>query len=222
MDNANNTPVIAVENLMFSHNKLERPVLRDINVTINSNEIVMLTGPSGSGKSTFLTIVGALRRASIGRVDVLGQRLIGADNKTLLYTRRQIGYIFQQHNLIESLTALQNVCMTLEMKSFGSEIIRQNIAMEMLDRVGLKSFANKYPNALSGGQRQRVSIARALVGVPKIVLADEPTASLDKISGGECVEILSKATILMVTHDPRVLHFANRIMEMEDGLLRQG
>jgi putative ABC transport system ATP-binding protein len=114
------------------------------------------------------------------------------------------------------------------MKSFGSEIIRQNIAMEMLDRVGLKSFANKYPNALSGGQRQRVSIARALVGVPKIVLADEPTASLDKISGGECVEILRnlavqhKATILMVTHDPRVLHFANRIMEMEDGLLRQG
>lgn len=220
--------VIDIHNLNFSFGSgaLIQPVLKNVTITIYKGEIVLMTGPSGSGKTTFLTIIGGLRQAYDGSVIVLGQQLINSSEQIKVGVRQQIGYIFQQHNLLKSLTALQNVCMTLEMQNMMSEQQRQARAADMLRAVGLGGRLNYKPAQLSAGQRQRVSIARALVGQPKIVLADEPTASLDKQSGYEAVSILkrlareSQTTILLVTHDYRILDIADRVMELEDGVIK--
>ncbi|MBX3640561.1 MAG: ATP-binding cassette domain-containing protein [Nitrosomonas sp.] len=220
--------VIDVRNLNFSfnHDELALPVLKNVTITIHKGEIVIMTGPSGSGKTTFLTIVGGLRQAFDGSVQVLDQQLINSGEQTKVNIRQQTGYIFQQHNLLKSLTAQQNVCMTLEMFNTVTEKERLERAAEMLRAVGLGDKLDHKPDQLSGGQRQRVSIARALVGQPKIVLADEPTASLDKQSGLEAVIILKRlakesgASILLVTHDYRILDIADRVVELEDGIIR--
>ena len=220
--------VIDVDHLSFSFGSgaLTQPVLKNVTISIYQGEIVLITGPSGSGKTTFLTIIGGLRQAFHGSVIVLGQQLIGSNEQVKIKVRQQIGYIFQQHNLLKSLTALQNVSMTLEMQNTMTERQRLDRATEMLKAVGLGDRLNYKPDQLSGGQRQRVSIARALVGQPKIVLADEPTASLDKQSGHEAVSILkrlakeSQTTILLVTHDYRILDIADRVVELEDGIIK--
>lgn len=221
--------VIDVQNLSYSFGSgaLVQPVLKGITISIQQGEIVLITGPSGSGKTTFLTIIGGLRQAFNGSVVVLGQQFIHSTEHVRVKVRQQIGFIFQQHNLLKSLTALQNVCMTLEMNYQLSEQQRQDRAITMLTAVGLEDRIHYKPDQLSGGQRQRVSIARALVGQPKIILADEPTASLDKQSGYEAVSILQKlakesqTTILLVTHDYRILDVADRILELEDGMIRK-
>ncbi|GJL74219.1 ATP-binding cassette domain-containing protein [Nitrosomonas sp.] len=220
--------VIEVHNLNFSFGSgaLTQPVLKGINITIQRGEIVLMTGPSGSGKTTLLTIIGGLRQASNGSVLILGQQLVNSTDQDKVKIRQQTGYIFQQHNLLKSLTALQNVCMTLEMQYDLTEHERQDRAKRILSAVGLEDRLHHLPEALSGGQRQRVSIARALVGQPKIILADEPTASLDRQSGQEAVEILkqlakeSNTTILLVTHDYRILDIADRVVELEDGVVK--
>lgn len=220
--------VIDIHNLSFSFGSgaLTQPVLKDVTISIDKGEIVLITGPSGSGKTTFLTIIGGLRQAFHGSVKVLDQQLINSDEQVKVKIRQQIGYIFQQHNLLKSLTALQNVSMTLEMHDKLTEQKRLSRATEMLIAVGLGERLNYKPDQLSAGQRQRVSIARALVGQPKIVLADEPTASLDKQSGYEAVSILkhlakeSQTTILLVTHDYRILDIADRVVELEDGVIK--
>lgn len=220
--------VIDIHNLSFSFGSgaLTQPVLKNVTISIDKGEIVLITGPSGSGKTTFLTIIGGLRQASHGSVKVLDQQLINSDEQVKVKIRQQIGYIFQQHNLLKSLTALQNVSMTLEMHNKLTEQQRLSRAAEMLIAVGLGERLDYKPDQLSAGQRQRVSIARALVGQPKIVLADEPTASLDKQSGYEAVSILkrlakeSQTTILLVTHDYRILDIADRVVELEDGVIK--
>ena len=220
--------VIDVQGLNFSFGSgaLTQPVLKNITISIHTGEIVLMTGPSGSGKTTFLTIIGGLRQAHHGSVMVLDRQLINSTEQIKVSVRQQIGYIFQQHNLLKSLTALQNVSMTLEMQNSMTEQQRLQRAAEMLRAVGLGERLNYLPDQLSAGQRQRVSIARALVGQPKIVLADEPTASLDKQSGHEAVSILkrlakeSKTTILLVTHDYRILDIADRVVELEDGKIK--
>lgn len=220
--------IIDVNHLSFSFGSgaLTQPVLKDTTIAIQKGEIVLITGPSGSGKTTFLTIIGGLRQASHGSVKVLDQEFINSSEVTRVKVRQQIGYIFQQHNLLKSLTALQNVSMTLEMQNTMTEQQRYERAAEMLKAVGLSERLNYKPDQLSGGQRQRVSIARALVGQPKIILADEPTASLDKQSGYEAVSILkqlakeSHTTILLVTHDYRILDVADRVVELEDGVIK--
>ncbi len=220
--------VIAVHNLSYSFGSgtLTQPVLKGVDLAIHQGEIVIMTGPSGSGKTTLLTIIGGLRQALNGSVVVLGEQLVNSTERTKVSIRRQTGYIFQQHNLLKSLTALQNVCMTLEMQHDLTESERSCRAQKMLEAVGLKEWLHYLPESLSGGQRQRVSIARALVGQPKIVLADEPTASLDRQSGHEAVEILkqlakvSDTAILLVTHDYRILDIADRVVELEDGMIK--
>lgn len=220
--------VIEVSNLNFSFGRgaLTQPVLKNVNIAIQKGEIVLITGPSGSGKTTLLTIIGGLRQAMNGSVNVLGKQLVNSTEQDKVKIRRQTGYIFQQHNLLKSLTALQNVCMTLEMYHDLTEHERQYQAQKILAAVGLEDRLHYFPEALSGGQRQRVSIARALVGKPKIILADEPTASLDRQSGHDAVEILkqlakeSKTTILLVTHDYRILDVADRVIELEDGVIK--
>ncbi|HQV89766.1 MAG TPA: ATP-binding cassette domain-containing protein [Nitrosomonas sp.] len=221
--------VIDVEHLNFSFGSgvLTQPVLKDVTISIEKGEIVLITGPSGSGKTTFLTIIGGLRQAFHGSVKVLDQQFINSSEQIKVKARQQIGYIFQQHNLLKSLTALQNVSMTLEINAALTERQRRERAAEMLIAVGLGDRLDYKPDQLSGGQRQRVSIARALVGQPKIILADEPTASLDKQSGHEAVNLLkqlakeSQTTILLVTHDYRILDIADRVVELEDGVIKQ-
>ncbi|SET39172.1 putative ABC transport system ATP-binding protein [Nitrosomonas marina] len=220
--------VIDVHNLNFSFGSgsLTQPVLKGIDLAIRKGEIVLMTGPSGSGKTTLLTIIGGLRQASNGSVVILGEQLVNSNEQTKVKIRRQTGYIFQQHNLLKSLTALQNVCMTLELQRDLTESERQYRAQQMLAAVGLEDRMHYFPEALSGGQRQRVSIARALAGRPKIILADEPTASLDRQSGHDAVEILKQlakelnTTILLVTHDYRILDIADRVVELEDGFVK--
>lgn len=220
--------LIDVQNLNFSYGtgELKRQVLRNVNVQLNKGEIVIMTGPSGSGKTTLLTIIGGLRHADSGSVKVLDQQLVNSSEKTKVLVRQNTGYIFQQHNLLKSLTAMQNVCMALEQDETVSSAERVKRAAEMLRAVGLGDKFDSLPEQLSGGQRQRVSIARALVTNPKLVLADEPTASLDKNSGQEAVTILKRlarefgSTILLVTHDYRILDIADRIVTLEDGEIR--
>jgi len=220
------TVPIRVESLShyFGKGNLRKQILFDISTEIPAGEIVIVTGPSGSGKTTLLTLVGALRSAQEGSVQVLGQELRQARAATLEKVRQKIGFIFQQHNLLGALSALQNVELGLRAGRRGGGSLRRHAA-EMLTAVGLSERMNYKPEQLSGGQRQRVAIARALVSQPSILLADEPTASLDKESGREVVDrmkVLAKehgTTILLVTHDNRILDIADRIVHLEDGYL---
>ncbi|MFB2977055.1 DevA family ABC transporter ATP-binding protein [Microseira sp. BLCC-F43] len=220
-------PVIDSKNINFYFGKgaLRKQVLFDLDLEIYPGEIVLMTGPSGSGKTTLLTLIGGLRSAQEGSLKVFGQQLVGASKSKLVEVRRDIGYIFQAHNLLKSLTAIQNVQMSLELHPEISAQEMYQKEEEILKAVGLGDHMNYYPENLSGGQKQRVAIARALVSHPKLVLADEPTASLDSKSGRDVVEIMQRlakeqgGTILIVTHDNRILDIADRIVHMEDGRL---
>lgn len=220
-------PVISICNVnhFFGKGNLRKQVLFNINLDISPGEIVIMTGPSGSGKTTLLSLIGALRSCQDGSLKVIAQELCGARQNQLIKTRRQIGYIFQSYNLLDSLTARQNVEMSLELHEHLSWTAKRAKAVRMLEAVGLGNRVNYYPENLSGGQKQRVAIARALVANPKIILADEPTASLDKKSGRDVVELMQSlateqgCTILLVTHDNRILDIAHRILHMEDGYL---
>ncbi|MCY7320682.1 MAG: ATP-binding cassette domain-containing protein, partial [Phormidesmis sp. CAN_BIN36] len=192
---------------------------------VEPGEVVIMTGPSGSGKTTLLTLIGALRSTQEGNLKVLGQELRGGSESKLVELRRNIGYIFQAHNLLNSLRAWQNVQMSIELHSDIPASESRDRAEAMLEAVGLADWATQYPSELSGGQKQRVAIARALVCNPKLVLADEPTAALDKKSGRDVVEIMHDlakkqgSAIVLVTHDNRILDLADRIIHMEDGRL---
>jgi putative ABC transport system ATP-binding protein len=218
-------PPVVVEALdhHYGRGALRRQILHGVSATIPAGEIIIVTGPSGSGKTTLLTLVGALRAPQSGSVRVLGQELNGAGSATLERVRRRIGFIFQQHNLLAALTATENVELGLRATGRVPRAGLRRRARAMLEAVGLGEHADKRAHELSGGQRQRVAIARALVGDPAIVLADEPTASLDRVSGREVVERMQSlardqgATILLVTHDNRILDVADRILHLEDG-----
>lgn len=220
-------PIISAHHLnhYFGSGDLKKQALFDINLDIYPSEIIIMTGPSGSGKTTLLTLIGGLRSAHEGSLKILGREMCGASKKQLQDLRRQIGYIFQAHNLMTFLTARENVRMSMELHQ---EYLNQDMdakAIAMLESVGLGHRANYYAENMSGGQKQRVAIARALVSQPKIVLADEPTAALDKKSGRDVVELMQTlakeqgCTILLVTHDNRILDIASRIVHMEDGRL---
>jgi putative ABC transport system ATP-binding protein len=216
---------IEVLGLSYSYGAgdLARPVLRDIDLTLAPGEIVLLTGPSGSGKTTLLTLIGALRAMQTGHCLVLGQQLADANEAARVALRRRIGFIFQSHNLLGFLTARQNVAMALELCPGLTEGERLARAAKILRSVGLGDRGDDRPARLSGGQRQRVAVARALAGDPGLILADEPTAALDRQSGADVVHLLRDLAkrrgvpILMVTHDPRILDVADRIVGMEDG-----
>ena len=202
-----------------------RQVLRDVSADVWPGEIVLVVGPSGSGKTTMLTLAGALRSVESGSIVVLRQELSGATPRQSLGVRRRIGFIFQDHNLLESLSVLDNVRTALMPLGHRAENARQQ-CVEALRAVGLESYVHARPNQLSIGQQQRVAIARALVRKPELVLADEPTASLDAVSGREVVELLRQlaraqgCAIVIVTHDSRILDLADRNLAIEDGHLR--
>jgi putative ABC transport system ATP-binding protein len=212
-------------NHFLGHQQLKKQILFNINLNINSKEIVILTGPSGAGKTTLLTLAGGLRSVQSGSLKLLGKELRGAPNYQLVKIRRNIGYIFQTHNLLAFLTARQNVQMALEASKKIPDADAKSKSESILHSVGLGKHLNAYPNQLSVGQKQRVAIARAIVSHPKLILADEPTASLDSKTGRDVVEIMYRlakeygCSILMVTHDNRILDVADRQIHMEDGRL---
>ncbi len=218
---------IRVEGLdhFYGQGALRKQILFEVTTEIPKGEIVIVTGPSGSGKTTLLTVVSALRSAQSGSVQVLGEELRGASMSTLERVRRRIGFIFQQHNLLAALTAVENVELGLRATRRYPASTHRRRATEMLADVGLGDHLEKKPGELSGGQRQRVAIARALAAEPPLLMADEPTASLDKQSGRDVVDrmkLLAKeqgTTILLVTHDHRILDIADRIVYLEDGRL---
>jgi putative ABC transport system ATP-binding protein len=218
-------PVVQIENLdhYFGEGKLKKQILFDISLTLYSGEVVIMKGPSGSGKTTLLTLMGGLRSAQGGSLKVFDEELVGAKKNKLVRVRRNIGYIFQAHNLLECLNARQNVQMSIELHQEISKQEAKTRSIAMLEAVGLGEHINYHPHNLSGGQKQRVAIARALVSHPKMVLADEPTAALDSKSGHDVVDIMQRlakeqgCTILIVTHDNRILDVADRIIELEDG-----
>jgi putative ABC transport system ATP-binding protein len=221
-------PTVAVNNLnhAFGQGALRKPVLSDVDLQIYPGEIVILTGPSGSGKTTLLSLIGALRSLQEGSLKILNQELRGAKKSQLIKVRNQIGFIFQHHNLLKCLTAYGNVRMTLKLHSEISPKEYRQRAVAMLESVGLGDRVDYYPDKLSGGQKQRVAIARALVAQPKLVLADEPTSSLDSKTGRDVVDIIQRlakeegCSVLLVTHDSRILDIADRIVHMSDGRLQ--
>lgn len=221
----NPSPAIEVRQLRhaFGSGKASVQVLHDVNLTIQRGEFVILMGPSGSGKTTVLTLVGCLRSVQAGSIRLLGQELFEADSETLMHMRRRVGFIFQAHNLHDSLTAMQNVRMGLEVHGKAALKNWEAACQQALEIVGLGDRMHFYPAELSGGQKQRVAIARAIVGNPEVIFADEPTAALDKESGQQSIEILRRladernVALLVVTHDHRILEYADRIVKMEDG-----
>lgn len=217
-------PVVRAERLShyFGDTASRAQVLFDLNLEIEPGSLVILTGPSGSGKTTLLTLMGALRSVQEGRVEVLGKSLSGLEGAALTSMRRDIGFIFQMHNLFDSLTAIQNLVMATHVADTPPEQARRN-CLALLERLGLGHRIDHKPAALSGGQRQRVAVARALVNSPRLILADEPTAALDQASGLEVVTMLREfaategRAVVMVTHDNRIIGLADRIMSMVDG-----
>ncbi len=203
------------------------PVLRGVSLALRPGEIVALEGPSGSGKTTLLFILGCLLTPSSGRVIVDGRRLDpGRPERLGAMRRRSIGFVFQRDHLIAALTALENVEYALNLRGTRGAAARFE-ASRLLDAVGLVDRRGVRPRDLSGGQRQRVAIARALAGSPPILLADEPTASLDSRLGALVLDLfwtLAKGegrAVLIVTHDPRVRAIADRVLLIRDGLLAE-
>jgi len=211
-------------NYFFGEGESRNQVLFDNCIEIEAGQLVVMTGPSGSGKTTLLTLIGALRSVQSGRIEILDHSLSGLRRAELIAMRRNIGFIFQMHNLFDSLSALENVKMAMQLGGCPASEMRRR-GTEILERLGLGHRIDHKPRALSGGQRQRVAVARALVNRPKLVLADEPTAALDKDSSRIVVNLLKElttqegCTVMMVTHDNRILELADRIVNMVDGTI---
>ncbi|WP_323007193.1 ATP-binding cassette domain-containing protein [Pseudorhodobacter sp.] len=217
-------PIVAQGvNHYFGLGEARKQAIWDLNLTIKRGTLTILMGPSGSGKTTVLTLMGCLRNVQEGSVSLLGHELRGATEAQLVLLRRRLGFIFQAHNLHESLTAMQNVLMGLQVHGPGDAAKQQAAARHMLGLLGLADRVDYLPGNLSGGQKQRVAVARALVANPEVIFADEPSAALDKDSGRVVVEMLKtlgqtrNTTTVMVTHDNRIMDLADRIITLEEG-----
>jgi putative ABC transport system ATP-binding protein len=199
--------------------------LRGIDLSLRRGELTLLMGPSGSGKTTLLLVLGCMLTPTSGTVTVCDTSTSNADKEALAKIRRDhVGFVFQSYHLFPTLTAARNVQLALDIRGeHGRRAAKK--AREALAMVGLAQKAKSFPGELSGGEQQRVAIARALVANPSVVLADEPTSSLDGDNGRIVMRILAEAAherrqaVLVVTHDPRIVPFADRIIDIEDGLL---
>ncbi len=219
------SPLIEIENMskVFYTDEVETHALSDVGLHIDSGEYVSIGGPSGCGKSTLLSILGLLDTPSNGTYRLNGVPVEDIDVYERARIRNQeIGFVFQAFNLIGELTVAENVAMPLVYRDGVSKSQRLKLAEAALERVAMAHRVNHYPAQLSGGQQQRVAVARALVGEPKILLADEPTGNLDSRNGEAVMALLEElhahgATICVVTHDPRYAEFAQRSVHLFDG-----
>jgi putative ABC transport system ATP-binding protein len=219
------TAAISVRDVTKTYVEGTRPVkvLHGVDFDVEQGEVVLLMGPSGSGKTTLLSIMGCILRATSGSVKVAGQEVAMLSERELPAIRlRHIGFVFQGFNLFPTLTVGENIELALDLKGMRGERAKQE-GRSLLEQVGLAAKYDSFPSDLSGGQKQRVAIARALAGAPRVILADEPTAALDSHSGRNVMEMMRELArthgraVVVVTHDSRVVEFADRIVYMEDG-----
>ncbi|MCI2430857.1 ABC transporter ATP-binding protein [Candidatus Acetothermia bacterium] len=217
--------IIIAKDLVKTYENGRTRALDGVSLEIFRGEAVAICGPSGSGKSTLLNLIGALDRPDSGELIVAGENLVRQRSDLADFRARKLGLIFQLHNLIPALTALENVLIpTLGINGGRREIQAQ--AKMLLERVGLHDKTHRRPPELSGGERQRVAVARALVNNPELILADEPTGSLDSKSEKQVLDLLRElqtergVTLILVTHDPRVAQSADRVIELLDGCVR--
>ena len=226
------TSEILVEAVGLTHTyttgRVKTKVLHGIDLSIRSGSNVFLTGYSGSGKTTLISLIGCLRSVQSGSLQLLGQELKNARQAKLRKMRCRVGYVFQHFNLLDFMTIRQNVYQSLRLQTDYSPRAAQRRTEEMLDLVGLGDRFKAYPSELSGGEKQRVAIARALVHRPNLVLADEPTAALDTVTGREIMELFQQlvkqqnSAAIIVTHNLRILDRADEILHMIDGRLGVG
>lgn len=209
---------------IFQNEGAETAILRGVTLDLQQGEFVALMGPSGCGKSTLLNILGLADRPTSGEVVIGGASTEGASNQTLQLVRRQkLGYVFQHFNLLSTLTARENVMVPLILNGTGIECAGER-ADELLERVGLSERGDAMPYSLSGGEMQRVAIARAVAHRPLVILADEPTGSLDSKTGARVLELLKEQTnhgiaVLMATHSEAASSSCSRVLRMRDGVL---
>jgi len=200
--------------------------VNNISLDIRQGEFCLISGPNGSGKTTLLSLIAGLVKPSSGRIILNGTTITKLNQKELTDFRlNNIGFIFQSFRLLNALTAKENIRLILDLKKEKGNYTERK-TQQLLFELGITHRADFYPDVLSGGEKQRVAIARALANDPKIILADEPTGSLDSASGQATLELLSSAakerkiTVIVVSHDQRIEHFADRMLRMEDGCLK--
>ncbi len=219
------TIAVKTENLWktYEHDGIEVHAVRDVSLTINSGEFVALAGPSGSGKTTLLNLIGTLTRSTQGKVWIAGRDVTNEPEGVLARLRLQsIGFVFQAYNLLPILTAAENAELSLLLQGMDPAERRQRV-LDLFGRIGLNGLEDRKPNKLSGGQQQRVAVARAVVGEPAMVLADEPTANLDSHASDELLDVMEElnrdlgVTFVFATHDPRLMERAHRIVHIVDG-----
>ena len=211
---------------VYQQGKIKVPALRGVDLNVEEGEFTTIFGPSGSGKTTLLNMIGCLDTPTEGEIRLNDKKVSDLSRKALAMTRRHnIGFVFQSYNLIPVLTAYENVEFAIRLIDHTSALQIKEKVLKILDEVGLKGLENRRPNELSGGEKQRVAIARALVKEPKLVLADEPTANLDSENAAGVVDIMRKmnkelkTTFIFSTHDPMVMKYARRLINLKDGMI---
>jgi len=231
MSLSNNNPALQAAGLtkIYGSGHTEVVAVRDVSLSVSRGEIVALLGPSGAGKTTLLTLLGLIRPPNTGRISIDGTLVFNnhqAQVDVRRFRRQKFGFVFQKANLIPFLTAAENVRLAMEIDDQSAKVSRQR-AMELLEYLGVAERARNLPSMLSGGEQQRVAVARALANRPSLILADEPTGSLDGVRGRQVMELFAKvaheqnAGVIVVTHDHRALDVFDRTLEMEDGQLRK-
>jgi putative ABC transport system ATP-binding protein len=222
------TPVLQLDGVArdFSDGRVVRRVLKETRLDIFPGELTALAGPSGSGKTTLLTIMGLVLKPSVGKIVVAGNDVGGLSEDELATLRmRKYGFVFQQAALVPALSALDNLLVATAIQGVRIRPETRQRAVELLDKLGMKEYADARPQQLSGGQQQRVGIARALMGSPVLLLCDEPTSALDVESSHLVLDTLKRLSrdpgraVVLVTHDPRVFPYADRLIKMEDGAI---
>ena len=221
------TAAVRTEGLwkVFAHDGIRVEAVRDLSITIEPGEFVVLAGPSGSGKTTLLNMLGGLTRPTEGRVWIDGRDITEMSERELAHLRlERLGFVFQAYNLLPVLTALENAEFTLLLRDVPPDERRRRVE-KLFDRIGLEGLEDRRPGKLSGGQQQRVAVARAVVGEPALVLADEPTANLDTATSTALIDLMAElnrdlgTTFVFATHDTRLMERARRVVRLVDGAI---
>ncbi|NOZ56235.1 MAG: ABC transporter ATP-binding protein [Calditrichaeota bacterium] len=221
--------IIRTEKLekVYQDNSVPVHALKGIDLSISAGEFTVIAGPSGSGKTTLLNLIGALDKPTAGKVYLEGEDLSAKSKGQLANIRlNKIGFIFQAYNLIPVLTALENIEFTMMLRGIP-EKERRRRALALMEELGIAELANKRPTEMSGGQQQRVAVARAIVNDPTIVLADEPTANLDSVTGSRLLDLMERMnrehniTFVFSSHDPKVIERGRRLLWLRDGLIEK-